>query len=366
MKKCVSLLMALLLTGLFTAAAESEAGYTFDIYEINKYGNVVLNVYGNTFADLGFEFGDLITVEAAGRVLEMPVGSSYTDVDDGQYVCRVVLSEEIERSAVVLAMKNGDMAAEAGITADMPITVALRQKGGYLDEYLRRQLVRSNAREDYPALSDEEYANFRMVVTYGIAPYVLYRSSSPVNPGLNRNREADEALNNAGIAAIINLADSEAQLREYESYLTSYYSSRSVICLNMPVDTASAAFEAGLVEGLRFMTVNDGPYLIHCNEGRDRTGFACAVLECLMGASLDEVIADYMQSYLLYYGVRPDDPKYELIAQTNIMPSLSRAFGDRDLQAGDDLSQYAAQYLISLGLSSDEIDILKDRLSVGF
>ena len=57
---------------------------------------------------------------------------------------------------------------------------------------------------------------------------------------------------------------------------------------------ASDQNRTGFAEGLRFFIANDGPYLIHCNEGQDRTGFSVAILECLMGASEEEVVADYM------------------------------------------------------------------------
>jgi len=52
----------------------------------------------------------------------------------------------------------------------------------------------------------------------------------------------------------------------------------------------------------RFIIANDGPYLIHCTEGKDRAGFVSAVLEALMGADLQEIVADYMKSYENYYG----------------------------------------------------------------
>jgi protein tyrosine/serine phosphatase len=41
-----------------------------------------------------------------------------------------------------------------------------------------------------------------------------------------------------------------------------------------------------------------GPYLIHCYAGVDRTGFMAIVLEALMGASLHDIIDDYLKSIL--------------------------------------------------------------------
>ena len=43
------------------------------------------------------------------------------------------------------------------------------------------------------------------------------------------------------------------------------------------------------------MASHEGPYLIHCTEGKDRTGFVSALLECLIGAGAE--------SYLLSTGI---------------------------------------------------------------
>jgi len=39
---------------------------------------------------------------------------------------------------------------------------------------------------------------------------------------------------------------------------------------------------------------NEGPSLVHCVAGKDRTGFAVAVVQSLLGAHRDDVMADYV------------------------------------------------------------------------
>ena len=51
------------------------------------------------------------------------------------------------------------------------------------------------------------------------------------------------------------------------------------------------------------MTEHSGPCLIHCVEGKDRTGFVCALMLALAGASAQEIIDDYMITYYNYYGI---------------------------------------------------------------
>ena len=57
-------------------------------------------------------------------------------------------------------------------------------------------------------------------------------------------------------------------------------------------DFTAADFKTGLATGLRYFTTHEGPYLVHCTEGKDRAGFVSALLECYMGAAYDEVVAD--------------------------------------------------------------------------
>ena len=39
--------------------------------------------------------------------------------------------------------------------------------------------------------------------------------------------------------------------------------------LNLGVDFTAADFKSGLAEGLRFFAENEGPYLVHCTEGKE-------------------------------------------------------------------------------------------------
>ena len=235
------------------------------------------------------------------------------------------------------------------------------EKGGYADEYAIHQLARSEVREDYPDLTDEQYANFRNVATTGMGAYVLYRSSSPVNPDINRSREADAAVNAAGICTVMNMADNEEIMKGYEGYAETYYSALDVIALNLGMDFTTDDFRAGLAEGFRFLAGHEGPYLVHCNEGKDRTGFAMAVLECLMGASAEEVVSDYMVTYANFYGVQPGTEKYDAIVRSNLASSLAAAFDIESIYDAD-LAAEADDYLLEIGLTREEVDALKANL----
>ncbi len=354
-----------------------------DVADIGKYGNLELTLTATDLFAMGYECGDIVNVTVNGQVLTMPIGSAFSDVDTGSMLVVSVIDGQSGKNPVVVAINMGDLAttlqlAEKTQIAEEPgyrwdfrvstpvaVAISMQEKGGYLNEYMLRQLVRTNEREDYIHLTDEQFANFRNIATTGMGDWKLYRSSSPVSPELNRNHEADDALNDAGINTIMNLTDTEASMQAYEGYWESYYSRRNIIALNVSVDFESESFKAGLAKGLAFFATHDGPYLIHCKEGKDRAGFVSAVLECLMGASANEVVADYMITYYNYYGVEPGTDQYRAIAAGNIEKTLAAAFGVADIYTAD-LAACAEQYVKGLGLSDEMIAALKKNLGTPF
>lgn len=376
----ICLVVCLMLTSLLrVSAAETEE---VTVIDIQKYGNLVLSLPGSELLAQGFAYGDIVNVTINGQVYEMPIGSNFSDVDQGSMICRVVIKEDLGEDYIVLAINMGDLATTAGIAtkekieadpgfvwhynegvaAPVTVTFEMKEAGGYYDQWVMHQLVRSENREDYPGLTDAEFANFRAVEMGDIAPGRLYRSSSPVNPEINRSAYADEAAKAAGVKTFINLADNEETLAGYEGYGDSYYSQQSHIALNLGVDFAAEDFRAGLAEGLRFIAAQEGPYLVHCNEGKDRAGFVSAVLGCLMGATEEEIVADYMVTFYNYYGVEPGTEQYEIVANSNIRKSLCTAFGLDSLE-GADLRLCAEAYLTAIGLTQAEIDAVRANLS---
>ena len=379
MKKIFSffLMLCLLVSVLVSVTAE---GTSATVTEIQKYGNLVLSMKGSELLSQGYAYGDIVTVTLNGQELEMPVGSNYSDVDQGSMICRVVIKPDTNEDTIILAINMGDLATTTAIaekekieadpgyvwhySVEEPVTVsfAMKEQGGYYDQWVMHQLVRSENREDYPDLTDEAYANFRAVTTTGIGAGKLYRSSSPVNPEINRNHQADAAAEKAGVKTFVNLADAEETMKGYEGFADSYYSKQNYICLNLGVDFSSEEFRHGLAEGLRFIAKGEAPFLVHCNEGKDRAGFVSAVIEALMGASADEITADYMVTFFNYYGVQPGTEQYGIIASSNIQKSLAAAFGMESLSSGN-LQESCVSYLESIGLTADEIAGVQAKLA---
>ena len=352
------------------------------VSEIDQFGNLKLEASASDILDSGFDYGDIASVKVNDTEYEMPVVSNYNDVDAGALLCRLVIKPDTQEDYSVLAVNMGNLVewADLAIREDTeespgfrwilkegvpdPVTVVLtmKEKGGYDDQLKLHQLVRSDNREDYPDLDDAAYANFRETGTTGMGRHALYRSSSPVNPEINRNEEADAASAEAGIKTFINMADSEDSMRSYDGYEETYYSRQQIICLDMVLDFQSEDFEKEFVKGLTYMTKEEGPFLIHCTEGKDRAGFGCAILEALMGADADEIFQDYMESYYNFYGIEPGSRMYAKIIDANIRKELLAAFELETLD-GEDLSRKAEEYLKRIGLTDDLIDRLREKLT---
>ncbi|MBR1497016.1 MAG: tyrosine-protein phosphatase [Oscillospiraceae bacterium] len=315
-------------------AAVIEA--TAQAENISKYGNVYLSTTREELMEAGYQFGDVLNVSFLDQTLELPLCSNFTDVDSGSAgifarardIC-VALSINMGDFATTygIAVKTSheDQSVEwnyaEGIEGPVAFRISLKEAGGYYDEYVMHQLSHSNDRGDYPHLTDEQFANFRPVTTTGMGG-VLFRGSTPLNPGSSRAACAEAAFRAAGVTVVMNLADDPVSVRSLEGYADSYYAAADTIELNMGVDFSTEDFQTKLADGLRFFAEHPGVYAVHCVEGKDRTGFVIALLEFLMGASSDEVIADYMVTYYNFYGVTKDDARYETIANSNIVKSF--------------------------------------------
>ena len=106
------------------------------------------------------------------------------------------------------------------------------------------------------------------------------------------------------------------------------------------------------------MTQHEGPVLVHCAEGKDRTGFVCATIMSLAGAHAQDIIADYMKTYDCYYQITETSApkKYEAILDNihDFLYSMCEKEPTTPLEDLD-LQTSAIQYLKQGGLNSEEV-----------
>ena len=353
-------------------AVEAGTGFLMEVFDgklegtassISKYGNVTTSIPEAIFAGAGYEVGDILNVTIGETTIQAPYGTGYSNVDTGK---PIVLTDG-ETGCIAVAINMGNFAETYGVAVDdTVISFSMGEKAGYLEEYEIRNIdaLRTNVREDYA--SDEVFANFRNVTVGDLAEGVLYRSSSPVNPELGRNTYADALIEKAGVKTVINLADSQEEMEAYEGYGESYYATLKVLPLDMGVDFTAEDFNAKLKTGLEFLTANEGPYLIHCTEGKDRAGFVNTLLAAVMGASQEEIVNDYMLSFENYYGVEHGSDRWNRIARSNVIANLITIAGVEDEAALEkaDLKAAAEAYLVeTVGLTAEQVTALQETLS---
>jgi protein tyrosine/serine phosphatase len=211
--------------------------------------------------------------------------------------------------------------------------------------------------------SDAQAVNFREILMGNIAPGKLYRSSHPIKD--NKQEKAISLLTaNARIMTVLNLSDSTAEITKkafYAPWYNTILKAGRVIALGMDFDHNSDNYRKKLKRGLRFIINTEGPWLIHCHAGVDRTGFVSMVLEAFMGATIDEIVNDYLLSFNsifdsdIYGEVNTNDSQVAMQLLSAI--SGSESIDDKNLQA------ITENYLRNvIRLSADEVGLLRKKL----
>lgn len=178
----------------------------------------------------------------------------------------------------------------------------------------------SDNRAEYS--DDVTFANFRAITAGTIGDGKLYRSASPINNEHRRASYANNLIAQAGVATVLNLADSEEDIAEYceaedfdSEYYRSLYESGNVIALDLNVNFYSDEFNTTLIEGLRFLAQND-----------------------------------------------PE--RYETVLNTNLFTMLYHVTGTETIEelAQTDLESAVTNYLLRHGMDESTIQALKDKL----
>ena len=291
--------------------ASSDNSITGYVTEVNGYGQPIPSFTPAEMKKVGLDYADLVDVVIGDKVKlhNVPYVSSFNEV---AILGPSFVDYNARGDDYGFAMLNGDFHYYIGGEVGDKITMKLSQKGGYSATYNLMKSVYSIDRQ--PGESAEEYANFRMVTTTGIASGVLYRSSNPLNCQKNPGRYGvvDSLARVVGIKTEIDLADTPESVEKYmqtDGYASTYcpqlFKAGNTIACGMMANSFCDDFKTRLGKAVKFMIAHEPPYLLHCNEGKDRCGFVSMLFEALVGASVDELRRDYMVTMLNFYKI-PD------------------------------------------------------------
>jgi len=219
-------------------------------------------------------------------------------------------------------------------------------------------------KNDITVTNDAQAVNFREICMGRIAPGTLYRSSHPVKEN-KQERAVSLLASSARIATVINLCDTNSGIQAKALFAPWYnrlLKQNRVIALGMDHSMTGKGLNGKLKKALRFVIDTEGPWLVHCYAGIDRTGFVCMVLEALMGALLGNITDDYLRSF---------DSGFESAVHGQagkgnslVVMQLLSVMGGSQMPNDQNLQHTAENYLRNCtGLTSEEVCLLKGKLA---
>jgi len=351
-----------------------------EVFDIDSYGMLVPSFTPADLMKAGFEYSDLLNVKI-GDNIELHNVPFVTGFNEVGVLETCFCDYNAQGKMYGFGLLHGNFSERIGGKIGDKIEITLAEHHGYKETWEVMKSIYYPEREKYD--SDEIFANFREVTTSGMGRGVLYRSSNPLNPKDNAVRYAyvDRLAKSAGIKTEIDLADTKDKIANYRmmegfesTYCPNLFDQEKVIALGLTADTYSTTFMHKLGDGLRFMLNNDAPYLVHCNEGKDRCGFVIILLESLAGATYEQVAEDYMQTLINFYKIQKDDASYTLRKKLSVdrlvwlLENISAvddytniSWEDKDPSTVN-LQQAARNYILQCGLTQEECNKLEKKL----
>ena len=412
MKKFLAIVAALslLLTACSTQTGAAESpeqplSVTLDVLDrgADAYYGCDVNIPIKDFIALGFELGDACDVVLENdryryEFKSVPLYNGYYTKTGDPMLCAYGYAVKEDRGDdyqytrtdypyLRFCFNNREMWNLLHLTTDMKATITLVEQGGYeYEQKLLGGLTYSNEFEDYEAKNgvsrEEVFANFRAVKSDAIKENVLFRSASPFDNINNRAPYVDELAKENGIDYVLDLADSQKNIDGYKEsdvwseldYSQELLDHDQVCLMAMTAAYEGEAFQSALVNGLNSaLDHNATKILVHCREGKDRTGFVGLILESLCGASYEEMLYDYMVTYDNYYNLTEasDKTAYDYIVELKFHdivnyllsfdPSLeAQGDGTYDLASvtKENYATAARNFLAQAGMSEDNIQAL--------
>ena len=331
----------------------------------NEYDGAMLDFTEADMEKAGFTLGDLISLTIDDNTFVVPYYDGYY-TRGGEYL----LVAYPTYPSICFTASNTGLPPELRDLVGHAVTVRMKEKGGCLDVQTAMSMTYSNDRNDYSGLTDTEFANARAVKAGNIASGVLYRSSTPFSNEINRAYYVSEYLESEKVTTVLNLADTEEKMLTYDmpAYSRTLWNTGNVILCPLKADPTADDYNEQLIAALKELSSRPAPYVVHCIEGKDRTGYVCALLEGLCGATYEEIVTDYLITYDNYYDVNPqkDRDVCNTLLSLKLNPCLMYYAGINDeAQLPDvDYAKAFSSYLLSHGMSRQEIDALIQALTV--
>ena len=329
------------------------------ISSYNEFDGAMLDFTEADMEKAGFTLGDLVSITLDDKIFVAPYYDGYYTRSGELLVVAYPSYPSICFTACNTGLPN-ELRELEGHT----VTLRMEERGSCLDVQTAMSLSYSNDRNNYADISDAQFANARAVKAGKIVSGVLHRSTTPFSNIISRCNYVSEYLEKSKVKTVLNLADTEEDILGYDMppYSRSLWDEGNVILCPLKANPTADDFNNRLIAALKELPKHPAPYVVHCMEGKDRTGYVCALLEGLCGATYEEMVADYLNTYDNFYGVTPEKDRdvCDMLVVLKLNPCLMFYAGvsDEAQLPNIDYAKAFSDFLLSHGMSRQELDAL--------
>ena len=335
------------------------------ISSYNEFGAAMLDFTQADMTEAGFTLGDVTSITVDDKELIMPYYDGYYS-RNGEYLCVAYPTYP----SICFTANNIGLPEEFTGLEGHTVVIKMVEKGGRLDVQTALSMSYTLDRKDYPDFTDEQFANARTSKGGRLASGVLHRSSSPFCDDINRAYYVSEYMESEKVMTVLNLADTEEKMKSYDMppYSRQLWEEGNVILCPLKADPTADDFNKRLIAALKELPSRPAPYIVHCMEGKDRTGYVCALLEGLCGASYEEIVDDYLITYNNFFHLNPgNSPELcnTLVSlRLNTCLMYYAGVSDEAQLPNVDYAKAFSAYLLSHGMNHQQLDALIQVLTV--
>jgi hypothetical protein len=348
---------------------EEEFSVTGKVTGLSSYNQPKLDVKADEITDRGIPLGSLFKIETEKQTFENAV---LLDKYLGIFMFDIFVNIE---SDGYLSIGCVGKLISADVDSEITLThTGMSQRYGKTPHY---NAGSTDNRADYS--SDEVFANFYEVTGGDLTTSKLYRSFSSLYAPSKQTRSTyvNQLAEEAGIQYLIALSYSDAAVKKAVDELEGY-------CITLCAEGKYVAPSMGYLyiqqkektaEVLRGIMDNDGPYLVHCNVGRDRTGFVILLLQALCNCTPDEMKECEARAFCNLYHIDPNTTEYKTLVNCTYdrnmyliaNPDQADNIFEIDWEHIDasSINTYSAAYSFCtdyLGFTDEEVSCIKERL----